>query len=294
MSGSSRSPSRDRSIRTVRSSYRDAPYRRDFRWSFRRTELCKNCRRPGHYARECPNVAVCNNCSLPGRMYHKSPVLNCKEPGHMASQCPNEGICHTCGQIWPPHDCTAHELPPETSDLQQLLQAGHIAPTAPTRRPVITAGKTGHPAHDCPNEPVCTSANISGHVMRHWSWPTHRRKVRRFLPWRRRRRRRWRWRWGLQDIVCRNCNQVGHMSRECMGALMICHNCGGFGHLAYECPSVGSSTAGPPQVLMIEVLSYKHDFVVPVADWSWFVYFSWSYCGIDLSDLFLLIYVDVQ
>jgi hypothetical protein len=38
--------------------------------------------------------------------------------------------------------------------------------------------------------------------------------------------------------VCRNCQQFGHMSRDCMGGpLMICHNCGGRGHLAYECPS---------------------------------------------------------
>ncbi|KAE8008601.1 hypothetical protein FH972_005098 [Carpinus fangiana] len=34
-----------------------------------------------------------------------------------------------------------------------------------------------------------------------------------------------------------NCQQLGHMSRDCMGPLMICHNCGGRGHLAYECPS---------------------------------------------------------
>jgi cellular nucleic acid-binding protein len=37
--------------------------------------------------------------------------------------------------------------------------------------------------------------------------------------------------------MCRNCQQLGHMSRDCMGPLMICHNCGGRGHLAYECPS---------------------------------------------------------
>ncbi|KAK4745013.1 hypothetical protein SAY87_011325 [Trapa incisa] len=40
-----------------------------------------------------------------------------------------------------------------------------------------------------------------------------------------------------RDVVCRNCQQVGHMSRDCMGPLMVCHNCGGRGHFAYECPS---------------------------------------------------------
>ena len=43
---------------------------------------------------------------------------------------------------------------------------------------------------------------------------------------------------GYSDVVCRACNQVGHMSRDCMGgAFMICNNCGGRGHMAYECPS---------------------------------------------------------
>eukprot|EP00850_Spirogloea_muscicola_P026388 SM007067S21506 [mRNA] locus=s7067:263:715:- [translate_table: standard] len=29
-------------------------------------DVCNNCRRPGHYARECPNAAVCNKCQKAG------------------------------------------------------------------------------------------------------------------------------------------------------------------------------------------------------------------------------------
>ncbi|KAK3004380.1 hypothetical protein RJ639_019776 [Escallonia herrerae] len=30
----------------------------------RQDALCKNCKKPDHFARECPNEAVCNNCGL--------------------------------------------------------------------------------------------------------------------------------------------------------------------------------------------------------------------------------------
>ncbi|CAI0439550.1 unnamed protein product [Linum tenue] len=47
--------------------------------------------------------------------------------------------------------------------------------------------------------------------------------------------------------MCRNCHQYGHMSRDCMGPLMICHNCGGRGHRAIECPSGRMVDRYPPR-----------------------------------------------
>ncbi|KAL6213692.1 hypothetical protein ACLB2K_013138 [Fragaria x ananassa] len=238
----SRSPT-DRKMRTDRFSYRDAPYRRDGGrqgGGFSRDNLCKNCKRPGHFARECPNVAICHNCSLPGHIASecttKSLCWNCREPGHMASNCPNEGICHTCGKAGHrARDCTAAPMPPGDLRLcNNCYKQGHIAVDCTNEKACNNCRKTGHLARDCPNEPICNNCNVSGHVARQCPRAN-----------------------GLaergggggggavrsggggyhRDIVCRNCQQLGHMSRDCMGPLMICHNCGGRGHLAYECPS---------------------------------------------------------
>lgn len=231
MSQSSQSPPRDRKMRTERSTHRDAPYRRDgFRG--RRNDLCKNCKRPGHFARDCPNVAVCNNCGLPGHIAvectAKALCWNCKEPGHMANECPNEGICHTCGKSGHiARDCPSPAQPGDTRLCNNCYKQGHIAANCTNEKACNNCRKTGHLARDCTNEPVCNLCNISGHVARNCpkadvlgdrpitagaGYPRGGFG-------------------GYRDVG-------GYMGgRGDYMPLMICHNCGGRGHAAYECPS---------------------------------------------------------
>ncbi|KAG6523784.1 hypothetical protein ZIOFF_013671 [Zingiber officinale] len=247
MSENSRSPPPDRRIRRERTSYRDAPYRRDFRRSARalgfanflflyyRNDLCNNCKRPGHFARECQNAAVCNNCGLPGHIASECTVeaicWNCKEPGHMASNCPNEGICHTCGKAGHlARECSSPQLLPGDMRLcNNCYKPGHIAIDCTNEKACNNCRKTGHFARDCQNEPVCNLCNVAGHVARQCP------KSEIFSE--RSERGGGDYHGGFRDVICRNCNQVGHKSWDCMGPLMICHNCGGRGHMAYECPS---------------------------------------------------------
>ncbi|KAL5684229.1 hypothetical protein ACJX0J_010614, partial [Zea mays] len=66
----SRSPRRRDRLRSERAPHRSrsrsrSPYRRRERRGHR-DFACKNCRRPGHFAKECPSAPMCNNCNLPG------------------------------------------------------------------------------------------------------------------------------------------------------------------------------------------------------------------------------------
>ncbi|KAK6118876.1 hypothetical protein DH2020_047382 [Rehmannia glutinosa] len=134
--------------------------------------LCNNCKRPGHFARECPNVAVCNNCGLPGHIASectsKALCWNCREPGHTASNCPNEGLCHSCGKSGHrARDCPNAELSPGDLRLcNNCLKPGHLAAECTNGMACKNCRKTGHIARDCQNDPVCNSCNISGHVAR--------------------------------------------------------------------------------------------------------------------------------
>ncbi|TVU31812.1 hypothetical protein EJB05_23513, partial [Eragrostis curvula] len=222
-------------------------------------DLCHNCKLPGHFARECPNVAVCHACGLPGHMAaecsFQDMCWNCKEPGHMANSCPNEGICRNCGKSGHiAKDCTAPRvLPGEVILCSNCYKPGHLREECTNEKACNNCRQSGHIARNCTNDPVCNLCNVAGHLARQCPKADTLMERGGPLPFR-----------GggapyhggsapfrgsYSDVICRSCHQVGHMSRDCMaGALMmICHNCGGRGHMAYECPSGRLVDRFPPR-----------------------------------------------
>ena len=53
---------------------------------------------------------------------------------------------------------------------------------------------------------------------------------------------------GPRKMTCYNCNEDGHMSRECpkedKRGKMTCYNCQGEGHMSRDCPDAGSGGGG--------------------------------------------------
>ncbi|XP_019087183.1 PREDICTED: DNA-binding protein HEXBP-like isoform X1 [Camelina sativa] len=237
---------RSRKIHTDRFAYRDDPYRRDLLPipSFSQDNTCNNCKRPGHFARDCPHVSICHNCGLPGHIVSecstKSLCWNCREPGHMANSCTNEGICHSCGIAGHrAKGCTARQLPPGDLRLcNNCYKQGHFAADCTNEKACNNCRMTGHLARDCRDDPVCNLCNVAGHLavkcpktdgLAGDRRPRGIRGVHRRGGYNRDQYE--------EDIVCRNYQQMGHMSRDCTARLMICRNCGGRGHIAYDCPS---------------------------------------------------------
>ncbi|KAD1534178.1 hypothetical protein E3N88_42662 [Mikania micrantha] len=154
-----------------RASYRDAPYKRD-KPAYRQDYLCNKCRRPGHFARDCPNATVCNNCGLPGHISAEctstTMCWNCKESGHVSSECPNEPVCHMCGKIGHlARDCHSPNVSSYDARLcNNCYKPGHVAAECTNEKACNNCRKTGHLARDCHNDPICNICSISGHVAR--------------------------------------------------------------------------------------------------------------------------------
>lgn len=260
-----------------------------FSWSFRnhlfsQTNLCNNCKRPGHFARDCPNVSVCNNCGLPGYthllpnfiilympiclcrssygLYNviyrhiaaectaESRCWNCREPGHVAGNCSNEGICHSCGKTGHrARDCTNPVS--RAGDLRlcnNCFKPGHLAADCTNDKACKNCRTSGHIARDCQNDPVCNICSISGHVARNCpkgdSSYSDRDRGSRVRGG------------GMQRDGFGRMGRDGGMQRDGLsrggrdgggggvGAMIICHNCGGRGHMAYECPSARIADRG--------------------------------------------------
>ncbi|MCO5567893.1 hypothetical protein L7F22_021589 [Adiantum nelumboides] len=203
------------------------------RGRFRRTsrlppDLCNNCRRPGHFARDCPSSAtLCNNCGLPGHTAtictHDPACWNCKETGHNANSCPNEAICRVClksGHI--AKDCGSKDRL-DTRLCKNCHKVGHLAADCKNEKACNNCRKAGHLAKDCRNTPVCNLCNLKGHIARDCESPLPSGRSLQPQPY-------------MDPPYCRTCSQYGHVSRECL-VMVICETCGGRGHIALDCPS---------------------------------------------------------
>lgn len=189
--------------------------------SSRPVELCNNCKRTGHYARECPNASVCNNCGVSGHIASKCPkeqlCRNCKKPGHLAADCRNEPVCNMCGKTGHlAKECSAHELGlPKSALCKKCYLPGHIMADCPNDKACNNCRQTGHLARDCVNSPVCNGCGEPGHLVR--DCPRVQSPPRIMPP-----------RGGFGGGFGGGFDDF---------KIIICRVCGGRGHLSVDCPS---------------------------------------------------------
>ncbi|KAF4752164.1 hypothetical protein FOZ62_004128, partial [Perkinsus olseni] len=160
-------------------------------------EVCLNCKRPGHIARECPNEIVCNKCGGPGHKAYECPegeersprkrppkdCYICGELGHIAAECPNDGI-------------RDHRREGDGRRRQSEYGRGMASRGSSDDELCYNCHQRGHIARDCRKPPICRNCHREGHIAQNCpsSRPEHT---------------------SSEHVVCRNCRQTGHLTRDC-------------------------------------------------------------------------------
>ncbi|KAE8686549.1 hypothetical protein F3Y22_tig00111059pilonHSYRG00239 [Hibiscus syriacus] len=93
---------------------------------------------PGHFARECPNVAICHNCILLGTLRRNA------QPSLYA------GIAMSLDTL-----------------LAAAVGSLDIRPESAQHLQCHLGMRPGHLARECTNDPICNMCNVAGHVARH-------------------------------------------------------------------------------------------------------------------------------
>lgn len=185
---------------------------------FRQDYLCNKCKRPGHFARDCPNVTVCNNCGLPGWEF---PCLISVDPFmfYQRKKKKHKNLASL-------HDCESwfsviliNLLSAERCWLfyycYMILYSRHIAAECNSTTMCWNCKEPGHLASQCPNDPVCHMCGKIGHLARDCTNPG--------LP-------------AHDTRLCNNCYKQGHIAADCTNE-KACNNCRKTGHLARDCPN---------------------------------------------------------
>ena len=105
---------------------------------------CFNCKKPGHFSRECPEKSGMK-------------CFNCDQTGHMSRECPDKASSGTSGSVC--YNCN---------------QSGHFSRECPEKQNssgsvCFSCNKTGHFSRECPEKQSrtkCFSCNEFGHMSR--------------------------------------------------------------------------------------------------------------------------------
>eukprot|EP01018_Ginkgo_biloba_P008144 Gb_20095 [translate_table: standard] len=218
-------------------------------------ELCNNCRRTGHYARDCPNASVCNNCGVAGYAFNFALWLSRDIVVDLVVN-----WCYMPTLVMFPVTLESYHLKHNTSRLPLVYAPGsgkpgslhyffclfsgwvehfiwHIATKCPTEPLCRKCKKPGHLANDCDNEPVCNTCGKTGHMAKQCS--AHELGLPKSVLCRNCYRPGHIMAECPNEKACNNCRQSGHLARDCMNS-PVCNGCGEPGHIVKDCPRLES------------------------------------------------------